>query len=94
MADTINGLKRKRSPLSEKIPVLFCSDYVRKYFDVKKRAFLRNNMRDFDGYYAKFSFVHNPRNIRCEIRAFALKIMRVSNLLFFCCCFFCHERRL
>ena len=53
------------------------SDYVRKYFDVKKRAFLRNNMRNFGRFYAKFLFVNYPRNNRCEIRAFVLKIMRV-----------------
>ena len=47
------------------------SDYVRKYFDVKKRAFF------FDHFYAKFLFVNHPRNYRCEIRAFALKIMCV-----------------
>ena len=53
------------------------SDYGRKYFDVKKRAFLRNYMRDFGLFYAKFSFVNHPRHNRCEIRAFALRIMRV-----------------
>ena len=53
------------------------SDYVRNYFDVKKRAFLRNYMRDFGRFYAKFLFVNHPRNNRCEIRAFALRIMRV-----------------
>ena len=53
------------------------SDYVRKYFDVKKRAFLCNYMRDFGRFYAKFLFVNHPRNNRCEIRAFALKIMHV-----------------
>ena len=56
---------------------LASSDYVRKYFDVKKRAFLCNYMRDFGRFYAKFLFVNYPRNNRCEIRAFALKIMRV-----------------
>ena len=53
------------------------SDYVRKYFDVKKRAFLGNYMRDLCRFYAKFLFVNHPRNKRCEIRAFALIIMRV-----------------
>ena len=54
-----------------------CSDYVRKYFDVKKRTFLRNYMRDFGRFYAKFLFVNHPRNNRCEIRPSVLKIMRV-----------------
>ena len=58
-------------------PVAEGSDYVRKYFDVKKRAFLSDNMRDFCRFYAKFLFVNRPRNNRCEIRAFVLKIMRV-----------------
>ena len=53
------------------------SDYVRKCFDVKKRAFLSNYMRDFGRFYAKFLFINHPRNNRCEIRAFVLKIMRV-----------------
>ena len=53
------------------------SDYVRKYFDVKKRAFLRNNMRDLGRFYATFLFVNYPRNNIYEIRAFVLKIMRV-----------------
>ena len=53
------------------------SDYVWKYFDVKKRAFLFNFMRDFGHFYAKFLFVNHPRNNRCEIRAFVLSIMRV-----------------
>ena len=53
------------------------SDYVRKYFDVKKRAFLCNYMRDFGRFYAKLLFVNHHKNNRCEIRAFALKIMRV-----------------
>ena len=57
--------------------VYVCSDYVRKYFDVKKRAFLSDNMRDFCRFYAKFLFVNHPRNNRCEIRAFVMKIMRV-----------------
>ena len=46
-----------------------CSDYVRTYFDVKKRAFLRNYMRDFGRFYAKFLIVNRPRHNRCEIRA-------------------------
>ena len=54
-----------------------CSEYVRQYFDVKKRAFLRNYLRDFGRFYAKFLFVNHPRNNRCEIRAFVLKIMPV-----------------
>ena len=53
------------------------SDNVRKYFDVKKRAFLCNNMHDFGRFYAKFLFVSLPRNNRCEICAFVVKIMRV-----------------
>ena len=53
------------------------SDYVRKYLDVKKHAFLRNYMRDFGRFYAKFLIVNRPGHNRCEIRAFALKIMRV-----------------
>ena len=32
------------------------SDYVRKYFDVKKRAFLCNLMRDFSCLFARFLF--------------------------------------
>ena len=31
-----------------------CSGYVRKYLDVKNRAFLCDFMRDFDHLYAKF----------------------------------------
>ena len=53
------------------------SDYVRKYFDVKERAFMRNYMPDFGRFYAKFLFVNHPRNNRCEIRAFVLRIMRI-----------------
>ena len=62
---------------SEVVRDLKCSDYVRKYVDVKKRAFLRNYMRDFGRFNAKFLFINHPRNNRCEIRAFVLKIMRV-----------------
>ena len=54
------------------------SDYVIKYFDVKKHAFLR----DFGRFHAKFLFVNHPRNNRCQICAFVLKRMRVfSNLM-------------
>ena len=53
------------------------SGYVRKYFDVKKRAFVCNFMRDYGRLYAKFLFVNNSKNNRCEIRAFFLKNMRV-----------------
>ena len=55
------------------------SDYVRKYFDVKKRAFQRNYMRDFDRFYAKFLFVNHPRNNRCEIRICPENNVRFSN---------------
>ena len=50
------------------------SDYVRQYFDVKKRAFLRNYMRDFWGLNANFLFVNHTRNTSCEIRNFPLKL--------------------
>ena len=35
-----------------------------QYFDVKKRAFLRNYMHDFCRFYEKFLFVNHPRNNR------------------------------
>ena len=57
-----------------------CSGYVRKYFDVKKRAFLRNFMRDFGRLYALFLFVNHTKNNRCEIRAFVLTFMRVFSI--------------
>ena len=57
------------------------SDYVRKYFDAKKHAFLRNHMRDFGRFDAKFLLVNYPRNKRCKIRTFVLKIMRVFPFL-------------
>ena len=49
---------------------LMTSGYVRKYFDVKNRAFLPNFMRDFDHLYAKLLSGYQSRNNRCENRAF------------------------
>ena len=57
-----------------------CSGYVGKYFDVKKRAVLRNFLRDFGHLYALFLFVNHTKNNRCEICAFVLKFMRVFSI--------------
>ena len=59
-----------------------CSGYVRKYYDVKNRTFLRNCMRDFDHFYAQFFFVHPKKYDKCENRAFSIKeYARFSNLM-------------
>ena len=59
------------------IITLPCSDYVRKYLDVKNHAFLNDFMRDFDHLYAQFFNDNQNRNNGCEIRAFCLRIVRV-----------------
>ena len=56
------------------------SGYVRKYFDVKNRAFLPIFMRDFYHLYAKLLSGHQSRNTRCENRAFYLIIMCVFSI--------------
>ena len=53
------------------------SGYVRKYYDVKNRAFLRNFMRDFCHFYAQFLFFNHSKYIKCENRAFSMENMRV-----------------
>ena len=62
----------------EKLCILIAfSGYVRKYYDVKNRAFLPNLMRDFGHFYAQFLLVNHSKYIRCENRAFSMKNMRV-----------------
>ena len=46
---------------------------VRKYYDVKNRAFSQNVMRDFDNFYAQFSFVNYQKYITSEKRIFSMK---------------------
>ena len=53
------------------------SGYVRKYYDVKNRAFLLNFMRDFCYFYAQFLLFNHSKDIKCENRAFSMENMRV-----------------
>ena len=53
------------------------SGYVRKYYDVKNRAFLQNCMRDFGHFYAQFLFDNHTKYITCKNRAFSMKNMRI-----------------
>ena len=55
---------------------VICSDYVRNWFDVQNRAFLRNFMRDFCEFYAQFLFANQTEFNRCENRAFSWEDMR------------------
>ena len=57
--------------------IIHGSGYVRKYYDVKNRAFFLNFMRDFGHFYAHFVFVNHSKYIKCENRAFSMKTMRV-----------------
>ena len=52
------------------------SGYVRKYYDVKNRAFLQNIMRDFEHLYAQVSLVNQKEYDRCENRSFSMTNMR------------------
>ena len=53
------------------------SGYVRKYYNVKNRAFLQNFMRDFCHFYAQFLLFNHSKYIKCENRAFSMENMRV-----------------
>ena len=74
--------KKKKVILLRMAPGRLTSDilysgYVRKYYDVKNRAFLRNFMRDFCHFYAQFLFFNPSKYIKCENRAFSMENMRV-----------------
>ena len=53
------------------------SGYVRKYYDVKNCAFLRNVMRDFCHINAQFLYFNHSKYIKCKNRAFSMENMRV-----------------
>ena len=58
-------------------PISLCliSDYVRKRFHARIRAYLCNFMPDFRHLSAHIFYINLTQTIRCENRAFPVKIM-------------------